>query len=258
KTLAEVCIANLPLRAAVRAESLELCEEPFAERFNNLTDVWTIPTGDQSAVFGYEIHKSTKRQFHCVEIFINVRVIEFDVVYDRELGQVVHELRTFVEVSGVVFVGFDEEVIAVRDAKTRAEVLRYTTDEESRVESALVHDPRRNAGSRRLAVRARDRERVTPANELFFHDLRLRSIKEFAFERFFDFRISARDCVTDDHAVRKGREMFAFVTVEDVDAEVLQHRGHRWIDVLVRSGDVMSACLKHAGERSHRGSADAD
>ena len=100
-------------------------------------------------------------------------------------------------------------------------------------------------------MRARDCERVPPANKLFFHDFRLRSIEKFAPECFFDFGIAARDRIADDHAVRRGREMFALESLRDVDAERLKHRRHRRIDVLIRSGNVMAARLKHTGERSH-------
>jgi hypothetical protein len=99
---------------------------------------------------------------------------------------------------------------------------------------------------------------VSPANELFLHDFGLRAIEKFAFECFFDFRIATRNRVADDHTIGRGREMFAFVTVEDVDAELFEHRRHRRIDVQVRAGHVMAARLKHAGQRSHRCSANAD
>ena len=77
-------------------------------------------------------------------------------------------------------------------------------------------------------------------------------------ESFLYFRITTRDSVADDDAIGRGREVFAFVAVRDVDAELFEHRGHRRIDVQVRSGYVMAARLKHAGQRSHRCSANAD
>src|ERR1043165_741608 len=99
---------------------------------------------------------------------------------------------------------------------------------------------------------------MTSANELFLHDFRLRAIEQLATERFLHFGITARDCVADDHAVRRRREILASKSLCDVDAELLQHRRHRWIDILIRSSDVMPASLKHPGEGSHRGAADAD
>ena len=43
-----------------------------------------------------------------------------------------------------------------------------------------------------------------------------------------------------------------------LDAESLELRRHRWIDVLVRAGDLVSAGLQHAGKRRHRRPANSD
>ncbi len=40
----------------------------------------------------------------------NIRVIEFEVVEDRDLRAVVDELRALVEERGVVFVRFNDEI----------------------------------------------------------------------------------------------------------------------------------------------------
>src|SRR5215212_7898301 len=99
---------------------------------------------------------------------------------------------------------------------------------------------------------------MSTTNELLFYDFSLGAIEKFAFECFFDFGITTWDRVTDDHAIGRGYEIFALKAVRDVDAELFEHRGHRWIDVQVRAGHMMAAHLKHAGQRSHRCSANAD
>ena len=90
----------------------------------------TVATGNQFSVGRHEIHETTKREFHGVEVFIDVRMIEFDVVDDSDFRQVVHELRAFVEIGRIVFVAFDDEVIAFGDVKTGAEVLHHAADHE--------------------------------------------------------------------------------------------------------------------------------
>ena len=40
-----------------------------------------------------------------------------------------HELRAFVEVGRVVFVAFDDEIIAVGDAKADAKILHNSADQ---------------------------------------------------------------------------------------------------------------------------------
>jgi hypothetical protein len=99
---------------------------------------------------------------------------------------------------------------------------------------------------------------MAAANEFVLHHFRLRPIQEFASECFLDFGVAAWDCVADYYTVWRRREMFAFITMKDVDAELLKHRRHRRIHVKVRSGYVMTACLEHPGKGSHRGAADAD
>src|SRR6185503_8758238 len=99
---------------------------------------------------------------------------------------------------------------------------------------------------------------MTSTNKLFLDHFCLRTVKKFAFESFFYFRVTTRNCITDDHAIGRGREMFALISVRDVDAQSFEHRRHWWIDVQVRSSDVMTSCLEHTGEGSHRCSANSD
>src|SRR6185503_16732439 len=106
--------------------------------FNHLSHIRAVPTGNQPAVLRNEIHETTKSQLHCIQIAIDIGVVEFDVIDDRELGQVVHELRTFVEVSSVVLVRFDDEVITVSHTEAAAEILCDASDQKTRIQAALV------------------------------------------------------------------------------------------------------------------------
>src|ERR1044072_6908097 len=99
---------------------------------------------------------------------------------------------------------------------------------------------------------------MSTTNELFLHHFSLRAIEKFALESLFDFWITTRDRVADDHTIRRGREMFAFVTMENVDAELLEHRRHRRIDVQIRASHLVAARLKHARQGGHRRSTNAD
>ena len=101
----------------------------------------TVPANNQTTIARHQIHQATKREFHCFQIFVDVRVIEFDVVDDRDLRQVMHELRSFIEVSGVVFVAFDDEVITAGHAKTQAKVLHDPADKKRGIQARLIHHP---------------------------------------------------------------------------------------------------------------------
>ncbi len=91
---------------------------------------------------------------------INIGVVEFDIVDDRDLRQVVHEFRLFVEICRVVFVALDDKMIAVGHAKARAEILNDPADEKARIQPADLAHPRRDARRRRLAVRPGNDQRA--------------------------------------------------------------------------------------------------
>src|SRR2546428_876146 len=123
-----VYLARLPFGVYRCAESFEGREKFLTHCRHNVAHMRTVPTGNQPAVAGHEIHKPTKGQLDRLKIGIDVRVIEFDVVDDGEFGQVVHELGPLIEVSGVIFVAFDNEVIALRYPKAGAKVLYDSAD----------------------------------------------------------------------------------------------------------------------------------
>src|SRR5207237_3502558 len=112
-------------------------EQLLTKRRNDLAHRRTVPTDNQLSIAGDEIHQTTKRQLYGIEVLVNVCMIEFDVVDDRDFRQVMHELRAFVEVSRVVLVAFDDEVIAVGDAKADAKILHYAAHKECWIETSL-------------------------------------------------------------------------------------------------------------------------
>jgi hypothetical protein len=67
----------------------------------------------------------------------------------------VHELWPFVEISSVVFVAFDDEVIAVCDAKADVEVLHDSAHHKRRIQTRLINHPGGQTGRRGFAMCAR-------------------------------------------------------------------------------------------------------
>src|SRR5687768_17588264 len=100
-----------------------------------------------------------------------------------------HELWAFVEIGRVVFVAFDNEVVAGGHAKADAKILRDSANQESRVQGPLVHYPGSDARGCSFAMRARNHKGAPAANELFFNNLGLRAIKQFSIERCFNFGV---------------------------------------------------------------------
>ncbi len=83
------------------------------------------------------------------EVVEDVGVIEFEVVDDRDLGQVVDELAALVEERGVVLVALDDEPFAVREACAGAEIVRNAADEIGRVQPVVLKDPGEERGGGR-------------------------------------------------------------------------------------------------------------
>src|SRR5437899_1643729 len=108
QAIGESNVAGLPFRIVTGPKRLQLREQLLTKRSDDLAHGRTVPTDNQLSIAGGQIHQTTKRQLYRIEILVNVRVIEFDVIDDRDLRQVMHELRAFVEVSRVVLVAFDD------------------------------------------------------------------------------------------------------------------------------------------------------
>ena len=69
---------------------------------------------------GTRLTRPPERQRHGVEVGVDVRVIELDVVDDGDVRQILQELRRLVEEGAVVLVALDDEVAPLADAVARA------------------------------------------------------------------------------------------------------------------------------------------
>ncbi len=172
-------------------------------------DVGAAVVGDDEAAARNEIDEALESDLDGFEIGVDVGVIELDVGEDERVGKVVEELWALVEEGGVVFVAFDDEGARGAELKAGAEVLRYATDEEGRLERRIfarrdLINPREHAGGGGLAVGAGDDERFA-AGEKFFAQQRGHGGEGNALvEDAFDFGIAARERVADDDEVGRG------------------------------------------------------
>ena len=92
-----------------------------------------------------------------VEILENVRMIVLKIVDDQRLRTVVDELRAPVEIRSIVLVGFNDEKRALPKAGRYTEVVGDAADQETRIKSSVLQNPRNHARCRSLAVSSRDR-----------------------------------------------------------------------------------------------------
>ena len=130
-------------------------------------EVCLVAVGQQQAVSRNEPDEMRKCFFNRVEIFKNVRVVEFQIVDDADFRQVMDELAALVEKRRVVFVALDDEPFAVREPRALAEIVRDAADEKTWIQSVMLEHPRQQRSRRRLAMRAGDDDGAFAANEKF-------------------------------------------------------------------------------------------
>jgi len=109
--------------------------------------VLAVAPDNHPAVPRHQIHQALEGQLIDVEVGVDIGMVEFDVVDDRDVGQVLQELGRLVEVGAVVLIAFDDEVPALPHTVARsvfAEIQRHAADEHARVDAAVrEHPPRR-------------------------------------------------------------------------------------------------------------------
>src|SRR6185369_10809809 len=88
----------------------------------------TIGPNEQQPLPRHEIHQPSKRQAHRVDIGVDVRVVEFDIVDNRDIWQVLEKLGGLVEECTVVLVALDDEVSPLTESITRAVVAEVADD----------------------------------------------------------------------------------------------------------------------------------
>src|SRR5262245_36610935 len=79
-------------------------------------------------------------------------MIEFEVVDDGDLRQVMHELAPLVEEGRIVFVAFDNEPFALRKAGALLQVVWNPANQIAGIEAIMFEYPRQQRRCRRLPV----------------------------------------------------------------------------------------------------------
>ena len=163
--------------------------------------VRVVAVAQQQAVARNQPDEMREGFFDRVQIFKNVRVIEFEVVDDGDFRQVMDELAALVEKRRVVFVALDDEPFAVGEPRALAEIVRNAADEIARIQPIVLEHPRQQRSRGGFAMRAGDDDGAFAANEKFLEQLRQRAITQFVIEHELGFRVAAGNRVADDHEV---------------------------------------------------------
>src|SRR5215813_11386792 len=93
------------------------------------TQVGIVSVSYQRAVARDQTNEILEGGFDGLEIRKNIGMVKFQVIDNGNFRQVMNELAAFVEKSGVVLVAFYNEPVALREARSLAEVVGNAADE---------------------------------------------------------------------------------------------------------------------------------
>src|SRR5436190_17962673 len=99
-------IANM-LSAVRREPDLKNLSQTLA---GNLHTIGIVTIQQHHSVLRHDSKQPLETQLYFIEISKNIGMIEFDVVYDHQFGQIMHKLRPLIEESGIVFIAFEDDI----------------------------------------------------------------------------------------------------------------------------------------------------
>jgi hypothetical protein len=220
-----------------------------------------IGSDEHQSATRHEVHEPSKRQCDRVEIRVDVRVIELDVVDHGDVGQVLQKLRGLVEEGAVVLVPLDDEISPLAEPIARplvAEVSDDAADQHARIGPAVRQQPAGQRGRRGLAVRAGNHDRARAPEKVLADGFGQRAVADLPVEHFLELRVASRDGIAHHDEIQLRADVFRPVAGERRNPFSGQKIAHRRVHVLVRSANVEPLPLEHRGQRRHRRAADAD
>ena len=156
------------------------------------------------------------------QIVKNIRVIELKVVEDQRTRAVMYEFRTLIEEGAIVLIRFNNEEVALTQARGNLKVTRYSADHKARLIAAGFEDPGRHSGGGGFAVRPRNRQYPTIAQYKVMQPLRAGHVRNVLFQHRFHTRITPGHGIANDHQVRLRIELAGIVTLNQINALLLK------------------------------------
>ena len=173
------------------------------------------------------------------------------------LRMVVQKFRPLVEKRGIVLVAFEDKFVSAAQAEAAPKIFGHAADQEIRMPPGVMQNPGKHGRRRGFSMRAGDDERIVARQKEFLERLRKRTIRNFAIEDRFDFRIAARQRIAEDNDVRRGIEIGGVESVRPANPQAVEQRRRGRINAGVRARHAMSAFGQHSGERRHGRAADS-
>ena len=190
-----VSMARAGLPATGNTIALDGCPTTALE---HAVKIRITAVADNQTVARHGAQQMMKLRFYGREVVENIRMIVFEVIQNRRARMVMHELGTFVEERGVVFVGFDDEERRWGKPCRHTKILRHAADQKSGIKPAVFEHPRQHRSGGGLTMRARDGQHPLVTQHVIGQPLRPGSIRQAAIEYLFHQRIAARDHVAGD------------------------------------------------------------
>ena len=179
------------------------------------------PVGQDQAIGRHGVDELAEGLGDLIEVAVDIGVVEFDIVDDEDFGQIVEEFGPLGEEGAVVFVAFNDKMLALAEAVGAIRALRQARDEEGGIEATGTEEVGGQRGSRGFAVRAGDDDRALAADKEIAQHFRQREIGDFGGECGFDLGITARNGVADDDHIGRGLEVFSCVALVEFDPQAL-------------------------------------
>jgi hypothetical protein len=95
-----------------------------------------------------------------------VGMIEFHIIQNKHLRQIMQKLWPLVEKSGIVFIAFEHEMPAFAQPEALSEIFRNAADEKARIQARAVQCPGEQAAGRGFAMCAGHDAGIFAANEI--------------------------------------------------------------------------------------------
>src|SRR5207247_2730480 len=113
------------------------------------------PNGEVTALRN-QIDEARELKPDCVQVRINISMVELDVSHYRHIGEVVHEFRALIKKSGVVFVALHDERRASFHPIAGSKVFRNAAYQAIGTEAREVEHPCANGSGSSLHIGHRD------------------------------------------------------------------------------------------------------
>ena len=216
--------------------------------------IFTI--ADDDPVAGDGPYQVVKLGLYGRHVGKNICVVVLQIVQNRNPRAVVNELGPFVEKSRVVFVCLDHVVVRSTPGR-HVEIQGHAADQKTRLQSARFKQPGDQAGGRGFAVGPGDCDGAFATQIVFAQPAWPRGKRNALVQHRLHRRVSATQCVANDHQVGSWFQLIGIVALEQPDSRGFELCAHGRIGVLIRPGHRISGALRQQREPTHECAAGA-